>query len=400
MKHRTLQTELELLATEFPVVSIYGPRQSGKTTLARSVFPNKVWVSLEDPDIRSRAISDPRGFLASYRDGAIFDEIQRVPELLSYLQGVVDEDRSPGRFILTGSHQAKLKKAVAQSLAGRTAVLTLLPYSLEECPDAVSRERSVFDAIRRGFYPQLLETAIRERSFFSAYVATYLERDLPSLLDVRNLAVFQDFLFLLASRVGQLVNAESLSSDLGVSAPTIRAWISALCESNLLFLLRGWTRNAVRQVVKTPKIYFTDTGLACWLARLGDTDRVEGGPLRGGLYENFVIADLLKRSLNRVSQDRFWFYRDSKGHEVDLVLERDGRLFPVEIKSSATFSTSFVSGIRHFRAAFPEMSEPGHVFFNGEVRAGETYDGVELVNPVSECPFYRPIRFAAGMTMA
>ncbi|MBE6397694.1 MAG: ATP-binding protein [Lentisphaerae bacterium] len=388
MKRRTVQTELEILATEFPVVSIYGPRQSGKTTLARMTFPDKPWVSLEDLDVRARASSDPRGFLDSYKSGAIFDEIQRVPELLSYLQGVVDIDRRPGRFILTGSHQAKLKKSIAQSLAGRTAVLTLLPYSLEECPVVLADASSVFNTIRRGFYPQLRETAMREKSFFSAYVATYLERDLPSLLDVRNLSVFQDFLFLLASRIGQLVNANAMSSDLGVSAPTIRAWISALEESNLVFLLRGWSKNAVNQVVKTPKVYFTDTGLACWLARLTDDDRVEGGPMRGGLYENFVIVDLLKRALNRASSDRFWFYRDSKGREVDLVIERDGRLIPVEIKSSATFSTDFVSGIRHFRSIYPEVSESGFVLYNGKSDADAVYDNVRIANPVNQCPFF------------
>lgn len=388
MRRRTIQSELEALASEFPVVSIYGPRQSGKTTLARMTFPDKPWVSLEDPDTRSRALHDARGFLASFPNGAVFDEIQRVPELLSYLQGVVDADRRPGRFILTGSHQAQLKKGVAQSLAGRTAVLTLLPYSLEECPNAIAAGKSVFDAIRRGFYPQLCETAIREKSFFPAYVATYLERDLPSLLDVRNLSVFQDFLFLLASRTGQLVNANAMSADLGVSAPTIRAWIAALAESNIVVLLRGWSRNAVWQVVKTPKVYFTDTGLACWLARLGDTDRVEGGPMRGGLYENFVIVDLLKRALNRSSSDRFWFYRDAKGHEVDLVIERDGRLIPIEIKSSATFTPDFTSGIRHFRSVFPDVADSGFVFFNGDPGAKDVCDGARLVNPVKGCPVY------------
>jgi predicted AAA+ superfamily ATPase len=229
---------------------------------------------------------------------------------------------------------------------------------------------------------------MREKSFFTAYVATYLERDLPSLLDVRNLSVFQDFLFLLASRIGQLVNANAMSSDLGVSAPTIRAWISALEESNLVFLLRGWSKNAVNQVVKTPKVYFTDTGLACWLARLADDDRVAGGPMRGGLYENFVIVDLLKRALNRASSDRFWFYRDSKGREVDLVIERDGRLIPVEIKSSATFSTDFVSGIRHFRSVYPEVSEPGFVLYNGKSDADAVYDDVRIANPLNQCPFF------------
>ena len=193
---------------------------------------------------------------------------------------------------------------------------------------------------------------------------------------------------MLASRVGQLVNANAMSADLGVSAPTVRAWISALAESNLVFLLRGWSRNAVSQVVKSPKVYFTDTGLACWLARLSDNDRVAGGPMRGGLYENLVVVDLLKKSLNRASTDRFWFYRDSKGREVDLVIERGGRLIPVEIKSSATFSPDFISGIRNFRSVYPEVSDPGYVLFNGQAGVGMEYDGVRVFNAVAQHQLY------------
>jgi len=373
------------MAGDFPVVSIYGPRQSGKTTLARMAFPGKPWVTLEDPDVFHAATHDPRGFLAAFPDGAIFDEIQRAPELLSYLQGIVDADRRPGRFVLTGSHQARLKHGIAQSLAGRTAVLLLLPYSLEEAPVPAASPRDAFAAIRRGFYPQLRETAIRPERYFPAYVATYLERDLPGLLAVRDLSVFRDFLFLLASRVGQIANYHALSADLGVSAPTVKAWVSALEESGLVFRLRGWSRNAVRQVVKSPKIYFTDTGLAAWLARLGTDDLVAGTALRGGLYENLVVADLLKRSLARMDGAAFWFYRDSRGREVDLLVERGGRLFPVEIKSAATFDPSFAEGILHFRSLFPE-AEAGTVFFNGQAPF-PSFKGVRIANLLSgECP--------------
>ena len=384
MRTRTIQTELLALAADFPVVAIYGPRQTGKTTLARMAFPSKPWISLEDPDILSAATHDPRGFLADFPDGAIFDEIQRAPHLLSYLQGIVDADRRPGRYILTGSHQARLRRGVAQSLAGRTAVLTLLPYSLEEAPVPADAPRDAFAAIRRGFYPQLRETAIRPERFFPSYVATYLERDLPSLLAVRDAAVFRDFLFLLASRTGQIVNHHALSADLGVSAPTVKAWISALEESGLVFRLRGWSRNAVSQVVKSPKIYFTDTGLAAWLARLRTDDLVAGSALRGGLYENLVVAELLKRSLSRMDGDAFWFYRDSRGREVDLVLERAGRLIPVEIKSAATFDPSFADGILHFRSVFPEAA-PGIIFFNGSSPL-PAYKGIRLANILRGAP--------------
>ena len=268
MIKRDITEELLLSASEFPVVSIYGPRQSGKTTLVRETFPEKRWISFEDPDVRASAIDDPRRFLSSIRNGAFIDEVQRFPEFLSYLQRVVDEDPTPGRFILSGSHQARLKRGIAQSLAGRTAVLTLLPLSLSEIRHGAGVVANAFSHIMTGGYPRLHKARIRPSRFFVSYVETYLEKDLPDILTIRNRRLFLDFLFILASRTGQIVNYSQMASDLGVSSQTLNAWTSALEESNLVFRLQSWTRNATRQVVKSPKVYFTDTGLAAYLARL------------------------------------------------------------------------------------------------------------------------------------
>ncbi len=366
------------------MVSIYGPRQSGKTTLAKMVFPGKPWVTFESPDNRLLAKNDPRGLLNNFPKGAIFDEIQRVPELLSYLQEYVDLDRSPGRFILTGSHQAKLKKSVAQSLAGRTAVLTLLPYSLSEIRQGETCPENVFELILRGSYPELHEVKKRTSSFYSAYVATYMERDLPDLLDVRNKPAFLDFLFLLASRTGQLFNATSLANDIGVSVPTIKEWVNVLEASNIIFRLRAWSRNATVQVTKSPKIYFTDTGLAAYLARIQRLEDLEGGMMRGGLYENFVILEIYKKLLNEGGSFSLSFYRDKAGREVDLIVEKDGVVMPMEIKSASTFSTDFIKGLKFFKSQNPNVSD-GKVLFNGRSTI-LTYQNVAIENPFLTIP--------------
>ncbi|GHU19813.1 ATPase [Betaproteobacteria bacterium] len=388
MKTREMQTELLESAKEFPVVAIYGPRQSGKTTLSKMCFPDKPWISFESPDYRRLAESDPRGFLSSLKDGAILDEIQRIPELLSYLQEDVDRDERPGRFVLTGSHQSKLKNDVAQSLAGRTAILTLLPYTRNESiqGDAARLDQNdlddIFDVIFKGGYPRLHEQRIRPQRFFASYVATYLEQDLPALLEIRNRKAFTDFLFLLAARIGFVFNASSLANDIGVSSPTIQAWVSALEESHLIFVLRPWFRNAVSQVTKSPKIYFTDTGLAAWLARYIRKEDVEGGPLRGGFYENHVIIEVCKHLLNSGETPDLYFYRDKQQREVDLIVSRNGRLTPVEIKSAATFSPDFAKGIRFFRENFKD-TDTGVIVFNGGFPS-ETFQDNALCNPMHD----------------
>ncbi|MDR2164979.1 MAG: ATP-binding protein [Zoogloeaceae bacterium] len=384
MKTREMQNEVLESAKEFPVVAIYGPRQSGKTTLSRMCFPDRPWISFESPDYRRLVESDPRGFLDGLTEGAILDEIQRVPELLSYLQENVDRDGRPGRFVLTGSHQAKLKNEVAQSLAGRTAILTLLPYTRAESVQdgAAAGADDIFEAIFKGGYPRLHEQRIRPQRFFASYVATYLEQDLPGLLEIRNRKAFTDFLFLLAARTGSVFNASSLANDLGVSSPTIRAWVSALEESNLILVLRPWFRNAVSQATKSPKIYFTDTGLAAWLARCVRKEDVEGGLLRGGLYENHVIVEVCKRLLNSGETPDLYYYRDKQRREVDLIVSRQGRLTPVEIKSAATFSPDFAKGLRYFRETFVD-ADAGIIVFNGDFPSASFQDNA-LCNPLRD----------------
>lgn len=382
MKTREMQQELLVSATEFPVVSVYGPRQSGKTTLSRMCFPDKPWISFESLDNLRRATGDPRGFLEGLPDGAIFDEVQLIPVLLSYLQEYIDRDDRPGRFILTGSHQAMLKKGVAQSLAGRTAVLTLLPFTTDEIlQGGATNKPDIFDLIFRGSFPRLHEQSIRPSRFYSSYVATYMEKDLPSILEVRNRQAFTDFLFLLGSRVGKLFNASSMANDIGVSAPTINAWVSALEESNLLLVLRPWFRNATCQVTKSSRIYFTDTGLAAWLARYSRKEDVEGGAIRGELFENHVILELYKHLLNTGEAPDLYFYRDKYGREVDLIVQHRGMLMPVEIKSAATFSPSFVDGVVFFRSEFKNCHD-GMVVYNGSDEM-PSYKGVAMVNPLS-----------------
>jgi predicted AAA+ superfamily ATPase len=286
---RDITEELVRSAGEYPVVTILGPRQSGKTTLAQMTFPDKPYFSLEDPDVRAAAQTDPRGFLGQVKGSAILDEVQRLPALLSYVQGMVDKDRKRGRFILTGSHQPQLHEAITQSLAGRTAMLTLWPFSLHE----LSRYKTAqdpFDLIVSGCFPRLHEEALEPRRFFNSYLQTYVERDVRMLIQLRDLSQFQQFLTLLAGRVGQVVNLASLSNDVGVSTTTLRNWLSVLKASFVVFELPPFFENVRKRVIKSPKIFFTDVGLAAFLLGIHTKEHAFRDPLRGNLYENLVIA--------------------------------------------------------------------------------------------------------------
>jgi len=376
---RDIAEELRAAAREYPVVTVMGPRQSGKTTLVRTVFPDKPYFLLEYPDVRAAAAADPRGFLGQARGGAILDEIQRLPDLLPYVQGLVDEAGRPGMFILTGSHQPRLHEAISQSLAGRTAMLALWPFSLAELR-RYRQDWRAFELVVKGFFPRLHEEALEPRRFFNGYLQTYVERDVRALINLRDLSQFQRFLVLLAGRVGQVVNFSSLSNDVGVSATTIRSWLSVLKASYVVFELPSFHANVRKRIVKSPKIYFTDVGLAAFLLGIRTEEQAARDPLRGSLYENLVIADVVKGALNRGIRPELYFYRDSHGNEVDLLIREGRRLVPVEIKSAATFSTDFLKGLERFRALGLDGVAPGAVLYDGPTRL--EVRGVRVFNPL------------------
>lgn len=377
---RDISVELRRSAAEYPVVTLLGPRQSGKTTLARMMFPEKPWVSLEDPDVRMAAEADPRGFLGELAGGAILDEVQRLPALLSYLQGMVDKDGGRGRFILTGSHQPQLHEAISQSLAGRTAVLTLWPFSLHELRQ-YQEAWDPFDLIVTGSYPRVHEEKIDPRRYYNGYLQTYVERDVRSLIQLRDLTTFQKFLVLLAGRIGQVVNLASLSNDAGVSATTIRNWISVLKASYVVFELPPFFENVHKRVIKSPKLYFADLGLAAFLLGIHTAEQASRDPLRGNLYENLVIMDVLKTLCNEGVRPELYFFRDSNGNEVDLLIRKGGSLMPIEIKSASTFSVDFIKGLERFRALGSSRMKDGMVLYNGE--QSFNVRGVRVFNPLS-----------------
>jgi predicted AAA+ superfamily ATPase len=376
---RDITEELLRAAAEYPVVTILGPRQSGKTTLARMTFPEKPYFSLEDPDVRAAAEADPRGFLRQMEGGGILDEVQRLPALLSYLQGMVDARGKRRRFVLTGSHQPQLHEAISQSLAGRTAMLALWPFSLHE----LRRYKSAYDPfelIVRGCFPRLHEESLEPRRFYNGYLQTYVERDVRALIQLRDLSRFQRFLTLLAGRVGQVVNLASLSNDVGVSGTTIRNWLSVLEASYVVFELPPFFENIRKRVIKSPKVFFTDVGLAAFLLGIHNEEQASRDPLRGSLYENLVIADIVKGGLNKGIRPEIYFFRDSHGNEVDLLIREGGRLTPVEIKSAATFSAEFIKGLERFQALGIKRVTPGAVLYNGEQRF--SVHGVRIFNPL------------------
>ena len=368
MIDRDISALLVKLASQYPVLTLIGPRQSGKTTLAKARFPNKPYVTLENPDTRRFAIDDPRGFLAQYAGGAIFDEIQRAPELSSYLQGLVDANPAPGQFILTGSQQFELMSQVTQSLAGRTAILRLLPFTLAEVQRLkASRKRpDLAAALLRGFYPRIHDQNLDASQALADYFATYVERDLRQLAAVQDLQQFARFVRLCAGRSGQLLNLVSLGNDAGISQPTARAWIDLLQTSFIVYLLPPWHTNTTKRLVKSPKLYFYDVGLACWLLGLRTAEQVARDPLWGSLFENFIIMEAMKDRLNAGESAEMYFYRDSEGNEVDLLLPVGSQMHAIEIKAGATVNSDYFKGLKTFAAHHLQKQAGGSVIFGGD----------------------------------
>ncbi|MBI5197852.1 MAG: ATP-binding protein [Nitrospirae bacterium] len=384
MIRRTLTRKLLSLSRRFPVVSITGPRQSGKTTLTRMLFKNYDYASLEEPHEREFAVSDPKGFLRRFSKGVILDEIQKAPVLFSYIQGIVDREGFPGRFILTGSQQFLLMEKVSQTLAGRTAIVQLLPFSISELSGDPSHDPWKMETLRlktkkplftlekllySGFYPPIHDRKLEPRDWLSAYYRTYVERDVRDIANIGDLDTFQRFVRLCAGRTGQLLNLSSLAADCGISHTTARHWISILQASFIIHLLPPHHANFSKRIIKTPKLYFLDTGLLCYLLRIRKPEEIADHGMKGALFETFVVAELYKSFVHTGEIPPLYFWRDRTGHEVDVVVDTGKKLIPIEIKSAETIDRSFFDGLRYYTSLGPPASKSGILIHGGE----ETY---------------------------
>jgi uncharacterized protein len=378
---RTLAKKLTALARKFPVVSINGPRQSGKTTLARMVFHTLDYISLEEPNEREFALQDPKGFLRRFSGGVILDEIQRAPVLLSYIQGIVDQEGSPGRFILTGSQQFQVMDKVSQTLAGRTAILRLLPFSLGELlgfPPSdpwrlgslpPKKDRPAFSLekiLYQGLYPRIHDQGLKAQDWLSAYYRTYVERDVREVTNIVNLETFQRFVRLCAGRSGQLLNLSSLAADAGISHTTARQWISVLQTGFIIHLLPPHFTNFSKRIVKSPKLYFLDSGLLSYLLRIRVPEDIISHPLRGAIFETYVFSELYKAFTHRGETPPLYFWRDRTGHEVDFIVDTGKDLIPLEIKSGETVTASFFDGLKFFISQGSPSLPSGVLIHGGE----------------------------------
>jgi len=367
---RVLERRLRDLAAKFPVVTVTGPRQSGKTTLCRAVFPDKPYVSLEAPDVQEFARRDPRRFLGERSGGAVLDEIHRVPELLSYIQTMVDEDPSRGRFVLTGSANFALLHSVGQSLAGRTALLELLPLSLEEVRRFGPPPLDLFDLLWRGSAPALYDRNLEPGDWYPSYVATYVERDVRTVLNVVDLIAFQTFLRLCAGRSAQLVNLASLGADAGITHATAKAWLSVLEAGYIAWRLPPFHANLGKRLVKTAKLHFFDTGMVCYLLGIRSADQLRDHPLRGAIFETWVASEICKARVHRGLAASMTFFRDRKGSEVDVVIELGRSLLGIEAKSGQTVADDFFAGLATFaglaQASRPKRSVRGFLVYGGQ----------------------------------
>lgn len=382
---RVLGDRLLRLARSFPVVAVTGPRQSGKTTLVRELFAGKPYLSMEDPDIRMLALDDPRGLLARYPTGAVIDEAQHAPDLFSYLQTRVDETSAPGQFVLTGSQNFLLIRGISQSLAGRAAMTQLPPLMLAELARAKALPHRLDDYLWQGAYPAHYK-ALPAREplarwlpdeWHRSYLMTYLERDVRDIAAVHSLPLFQRFLRLVAARCGQLLNLASLANDCGVALNTVKNWIAILEASYLVFLLRPHHRNFGKRLIKTPKLYFLDTGIAAHLLGITAPEQLDAHPLRGHLFENMVVAEYWKAAMNAGRTEALYFWRDSTGNEVDLLIEDGAHLIPIEIKSGATLNGDYVRGLNRFAEFAGKGSHNPVLIYGGE--GGMNWHGVRVM---------------------
>ena len=352
MIKRDIEKYLKTLSKQYPVLTLTGPRQSGKTTLCQMGFPRHLYCSLEDLDTREYAQQDPRGFLEQSKK-MIIDEVQRVPELLSYIQGIVDKKKQHGQFILTGSYQFELTHKVSQSLAGRTALARLLPFSMNELKETISYSKLIY----RGFYPRIIDKKLNPTQALSFYTNTYLQKDLRDISEIKNLRQFEMFLKLCASHTGQEINKAKLANDIGMDNKTISSWFSILQASYIIFLLTPHFNNFRKRLVKRPKLYFYDVGLASYLLGIRKEDHVLSHPLKGALFENLVIMEKVKCKLNKIQEPDFYYFRDNVGNEVDLLEEKGNKIISYEIKMNKTLSSSLFRGLNFYKKLNPNNSK-------------------------------------------
>lgn len=389
MIKRNITIELITQLKEYPIVTVLGPRQSGKTTLVRNVLPDYQYVNLENPETRAFATDDPKAFLKHYsgheKKGTegkksrkvIFDEIQRTPHLLSYLQEIVDDTERNGQYILTGSHQLELRAAISQSLAGRTGILNLLPLSIAELDQANIQFNQMEDYIFHGFMPRIYDQKQRPHTAYANYYQTYIERDVRQLINLKDATLFEKFIKLLAGRVGQLINYQSLGNDVGVDNKTIKHWLSILEASFVVFKLPPYFENFGKRVIKSPKYYFTDTGLLSYLLDIEKPSQLTRDPLIGNIFENLIVLEALKARYNRGAKPNLYFYRDSKGHEIDLLYKTGREFIGVEVKSASTWNKRFKKNLKHFSDKNVLLTK-AYVVYNGESRIFS--DGIEALS--------------------
>jgi predicted AAA+ superfamily ATPase len=372
---RIIKKEMDIYLKKYPVLVLTGPRQSGKTTFLRNQFPTYTYVNLENLDNRNYARNDPNGFLKEHDRYVIFDEVQRVPELFSYIQTKVDEDKIMGQYILSGSQNFHLMRNITQSLAGRVALFKLLPFDCQEMQEAGWLDEDYAVNLQKGFYPAIYDRDIPSKAFYSNYLQTYVERDLSELIQVKDLKQFRNFISLCAARVGQLLNLNSLANECGISQPTAKSWLSVLETSYIVYQLQPYHTNMNKRITKSSKLYFYDTGLLCFLLKIKDAAHLKTSPYKGSLFENYIINEYLKQNYHQNLLRDYWFWRDAVGHEVDLIWQDTEKLNVVEIKASQTIMPSMFKGLNYFEKLVPELIESKTLvhtgLFNQERTAGK-----------------------------
>lgn len=362
---RSLKESIVIYLEKYPIIALTGPRQSGKTTFLKGEFPEYRYVNLENPDTRNFAETDPNAFLKLYDRFVIFDEVQRAPVLFSYIQALVDESRIMGQFILSGSQNFHLLENITQSLAGRVALFRMLPFDFTELKSAGLLDHDFTVNMYKGFYPAIYDRSIPSKMFYANYIQTYIERDLTEIINVRDLKQFRNFLSLCAARAGNIINLNSLANECGISQPTAKSWLSALESSYIIFQLQPFFNNLNKRVIKSPKLYFYDTGLLCHLLRINDAGSILLSEYKGSLFENLITSEFIKSNYHLNLMRNFWFWRDSAGHEVDLFWQDGEQLNLIEIKATQTIMSDLFKGMAYFQNLDPEMVKSKSLVYTG-----------------------------------